>query len=467
MLAATPVLTRQYSPAEVGLWTIFVSVVTMFQSVVNWRYELAIMLPRDDDEAAHVFGLTILAALVSSVLLLVCLVAARRPFAAATGAEAIAGWLWSVPAVVFLAGVHQAGIYWVSRQRRFAAVSVARIGLSAATVSTQIGGGILGQGLARWLVAGTVAGQVVGTLFVVVQALRLGLSTGLRSLSWNKLVRCAICYRNFPLYNLPYIFVGRARERLVFFVLGAYATTHAVGLYGMASKVCLLPTSLIGMSVSVVFFQRAAAETDLRQVGRVITHGLVTMTLLGPPALVLFAFDAPWLFATVLGDRWEDAGRYAQLLAVPAFLALLTTSFDRVLDVLRRQRLALLLEVVFTLAAAGALAAATQLSVRPLVAVGAYAAVCVVCQLAWLVFVFRAGSFPLSALARVGALFVGIASASALVRWLAVAWLGTKPGLAVVAIACVLYYARLLAPRLKRPAVAGHAAGNAGGALMP
>jgi len=48
-IAISPILTRLYSPEDFGVFALFVAITSVFGSVANGRYDLAIMLPKKDE----------------------------------------------------------------------------------------------------------------------------------------------------------------------------------------------------------------------------------------------------------------------------------------------------------------------------------------------------------------------------------------------------------------------------------
>ena len=55
-IAISPILTRIYRPEDFGLYAIFVAIITILGSVASGRYELAIMLPKKDEDAINIFA---------------------------------------------------------------------------------------------------------------------------------------------------------------------------------------------------------------------------------------------------------------------------------------------------------------------------------------------------------------------------------------------------------------------------
>ena len=52
-IVISPILTRIYTPSDFGTLSLFIAIVSIFASIANGRYELAIMLPKKDENAVE------------------------------------------------------------------------------------------------------------------------------------------------------------------------------------------------------------------------------------------------------------------------------------------------------------------------------------------------------------------------------------------------------------------------------
>ena len=68
-LIISPFITRLYSPKELGLLALFSSISIILGSVVNGRYEQALVLVKTENEANHLTILSLFISLVVSLLL--------------------------------------------------------------------------------------------------------------------------------------------------------------------------------------------------------------------------------------------------------------------------------------------------------------------------------------------------------------------------------------------------------------
>lgn len=97
------------------------------------RYELAIMLPKTDEEAANLLGLCLLCVAVVSGLTVPALYFGGDALLSLLRAPGLEPYLILVPVFVFISGVFLALNYWNSRTKHFGRLSVARVTSSLAT----------------------------------------------------------------------------------------------------------------------------------------------------------------------------------------------------------------------------------------------------------------------------------------------------------------------------------------------
>jgi O-antigen/teichoic acid export membrane protein len=123
-----------------------------------------------------------------------------------------------------------------------------------------------------------------------------------------------------------------------------------VGSYSFSQRILGLPSALIASSIVDVF--REQAISDYNRTGScrdVYVKTFKALGLLGIVPLVLVLAAAPQLFALVFGDRWRDAGVYAQLLSVMFYARFVVSPLSYVYYIAKRQREDLLLHVVMAL----------------------------------------------------------------------------------------------------------------------
>jgi lipopolysaccharide exporter len=312
LVLALPVLTRVYTPADYGALAVYSSTLTVLVVLASLRYEAAIPLPEDEAVAGSLLALTfvILAAMAALVSLLVWL--AGDAFISRANVPVLRPYRWLIPVGFLGAGAYQALSYWAIRRREFGRIARTRLSQGVGQVVAQVGLGLAGAG-APGLLVGDVIGRVAGGGGLALRAL---LGRPFKGVTRASLLAVAARYRRFPLLTTwsGLLNVGSLQLPSILFSAGFGAA--AAGLYALSFKMLVLPTMLVGQAVGQVFLSRAATVAREPERLRTVTERTALALFAGGlPIFGVVALAGPDLFATVMGSRWEQAGRYAQVLA--------------------------------------------------------------------------------------------------------------------------------------------------------
>lgn len=353
---STPILTRLYAPEAHAGWALFLSMAAVFAAVATFRYELAIVLPRETKTAAALaIGgscSVIVVGLLASVFVwflfgAVHLVNDQR--------LRILFSLCVFPSVAAVA-ILQLASAWCVRQESFAAYAIAQFAMPVCVVAVQCMGALLGHRTAGVLVIGNVAGQCLAAVIVVCSILRRDWARFREALEPAYLRQTMVDYRQYPIYMTPYTLVSVCRDRLAYFLLGRFGLPVAVGYYNLVARITAIPNSFVAGAVRPVFFQHAASvnpRTLEVPVAAVIEFlGLTACAFWG-----VFVANASWIIGLIFGGQWEAAAPFAIALSVPALPLLVGNWADRMFDVMQQQRLAFLMEVIFSCLSMGGLLA--------------------------------------------------------------------------------------------------------------
>lgn len=397
-VVGTLLLARLFAPDAFGSFALFVTVVSFLSVLGGARYELAIMLPESDSEAANVLLLSVmvLCAITGTSILLVAL--CHSTVARLLGDARLDLWLWAAPIAIFVNALYSVLVVWYGRMKRFRKLAAARVWQSVAIILGQLALLIIRPG-GFALVGGWVLGQTFGTLILVVQLFYCDGKFIFLARDWAVVRESIKKYRNFPIYKAPYSFVANASSQLGFVILRLFSSLNVVGLYSMAARAVYLPVTLIASSMNEVFYEKAATELKRGTLEKFVTRLLRIQVALAAPWLVLTAFDAKLVFGLVLGPKWAPAASYASVLAFASFMYFLTSWLDRLFDIRGHQKLSLLLESTGNFLALGGLTVA--LWRHPEQRVGAvmiYAGIQVLYSSIWLIFAYRVAEFSIGSL---------------------------------------------------------------------
>ena len=120
------------------------------------------------------------------------------------------------------------------------------------------------------------------------------------------------------------------------------------GQYALAVRIGALPVTLVAAAVSQVFVAETARLARVQPSEMRVMFGRTTrvLALLAAGPFLLLAILAPILAGLIFGEAWRDAGLYVAILAPMFYLQLVTSPTGGTLDVLERQDLHLVREIL-------------------------------------------------------------------------------------------------------------------------
>lgn len=341
-LAATPVLTRIYSPEEFGQFAVFLAVVMAATALSAGRYDMAVPLPADDRDAVSVAKLALAIVLGLSTLLAVAvgLVWLVSPDVVL---NSNLQWLYLVPITVFVGGVNLVLYSLASRRRAFGRMGTSILIRQAWVATTQIGLGLVGAesfGLAAGMVLGSAAALVMLIPSAVVDFREHRSST-------SDAMKVAKRYSGFLRHSLPATALGVTANNAQAPMIGVVYGATSVGYWSLSQRVLMTPTSLVGQAYSDVFYRNALDlyrdHSDLRPY---FYRTLRFLFLASVPPFLLVAVLGPQLFRILFGEEWEVAGYYAAILVPWMFLRFLSSPVSRICMVVERNEVDLWIQVV-------------------------------------------------------------------------------------------------------------------------
>ena len=394
VLAATPVLSRLYSPAQFGVMASFSALLSLAGTSICLRYESAIPLPRGERAALRLVQLAAVVALAAAMAWGLLLAAATRTWGHYPRVAELAPFAWALAINLFAYGTFQVLTFWATRTRQFTRLAQQRLVLVVATVAVQIlaawrapsaGGLIAGQTLGYVVAAGVMAWLMRDGL--VVHSGRIARRRGIQI---RTLTTAAWAYRRFPQYGVLSETLHMSQVATPPLLMAAFFGAASAGWFMLGWRVVGAPITLLVVPIARVYFAEATRIGPSRpaELRAFFVRTLLKCGLVATPVIAAIALAAPSVFPVLLGDDWAVAGRYCQLLCPVLLAHLFAISVRPTFDVTRRNDLQLLSSaigaalMIASLGGAYALGFDATSSIGALSAAGCVAHACLV-ALAW------------------------------------------------------------------------------------
>lgn len=346
---ATPFLTRLFSMQSLGDLQVFISTVMTFGVVASLKYEMAIVLPMEDEEGEKIAVLSLLALLLFTLIFTTILALAGDSILRYFNADSLQPYLYFIALGVFLFGLWQALQYILVRGKLFGVLARNKVAQIVATNILAVGLGLFWQHTVVLLVA-QVAGYGIAAMIILRHSsIRFRFAT-------KELLHLAWRYKKFPTVNTAMVFLNTLSLQLPVFMLSRYFGTEVVALYSMASRIVNIPLFMVGRSVQQVYFQSASeamhkGREALLAVYKSTVKKLALFAMAPLGALLLFG---PHIARIYFGPAYMEAGVYMQIVTFWMFFQFINSPISATFTIIDKQQVGfylILLSLVLRLGA--------------------------------------------------------------------------------------------------------------------
>jgi O-antigen/teichoic acid export membrane protein len=345
-IAISPILTRIYTPEDFGLLALFVAIISIFGSIANGRYELAIMLPKKDEDAINIMALGFIITVTLSIVLLFSVLFFQHHIIQLLNNQDIAPWLYLIPFSVFLIGCFNLLHYFNNRKKFYKDLAKATIYKSIGRAVIQLSFGFLQLGVLG-LISGQIFSQIISNTKLFFNIKRLNLFA---KISKVKIIMLGKKYKDFPKFSIWAILANTLAQNLINILISSFYNIKTLGFYSLAQRLLGIPSSLIGSSIGQVFFQEATKEEQKTgNVLKTFNSTVKKLLFIAIPSFGILFFIIEDIFSFVFGEEWKVAGKYAQIIVPLFFVRFISNAVSSIYDIYHSLKLELIWQItVFT-----------------------------------------------------------------------------------------------------------------------
>jgi O-antigen/teichoic acid export membrane protein len=247
-----PFLRRFYSPETFGAYSVYLSIVGILSIVSSFKYELAIILPRNEKNASNIFFLTVIVNLLYNLVLLFVVVIWKDDLLKFLNLDkSFSIYLYFAPLGIFFYNLYQSLNNWLVRRKAFLPVSINKFVRRGTEGASQIVFKFLK--ITNGIIFGDIIGHISNIISGCFQANKSGLK--LSSLSLNKLKYVINKYSDFPRYNVIPSFMSACSFLLPAILINKFYSAEYTGYFDLSKLLLSIPLALISTSISSVLLQ--------------------------------------------------------------------------------------------------------------------------------------------------------------------------------------------------------------------
>lgn len=334
-----PILTRLYTPEDYSILGVYVAIVSILAVVSCLRFDIAIPVAIESNEARNIFYLALISNIIFSILILLSIYLSYEYISNVEIIRELSFLIWLIPLGVFFNGLYSALQFWATRDKKFKLIAKTRITQAVFSNTTSISLAIYGLGFAG-LILGQLLSYSGGILRLLRNAVNNKESTNLT------LKETFLKYKNFPKYSTWEGLANTSAIQLPLIIIAIFLVGPEVGYIMLAMKVLGIPMGLIGSAISQVYLSQASEYHNNK---KLFSYTLEILKKILKIVFLPFLFlmvSSPYIFGYIFGKEWNEVGLYIMAMIPWYFMQILSSPISMALHVLSKQKLALFMQVL-------------------------------------------------------------------------------------------------------------------------
>ncbi len=343
-LLFSPILARLYQPEDFGILATFLSFIAILGTISTFKLELAILVPKDEEEGLMLTRICMLLVLFFIIFITLGLLLFGNLLIQTLHLGQLNYYylfLLFIPVSSFFFGYNTVLMNLNNRMLQYKTMGISQATKSSTAVAMQLIFGFLN--FKQW---GLIFGQFI-SYFTGNRVLSVKTKFRLPSIfkiKKQELVYYIKKYKHFFLYAFPSSIINVFYLNLTNVFMSISFSAKQVGLYSMTNKILGSPSFIISQSVGSVYYQRACREIDDK--GTCSRSFIHTFLILVSISLVVFTtafFSVQWVIPFVLGKEWVKSVAIAHYV-IPLFATnFISSPLALTLQAANRQKIGLII----------------------------------------------------------------------------------------------------------------------------
>lgn len=335
-----PILTRLFSPEAFGEFGLFVSITGVLSVVVCMRYELAIVLPKEEKDAANLYWISLSFTLLWTIAIGVFLLFFSKEVVQKLNIPQINSFLWLIPIGVFINGINISQNFWNTRKAFFGQLAKAQVGNAIVSNGGKLASGFSGLTSGISLIVAALAGILSSAVFLFTKTWENDSKILLTAISLTGMKKQILRYKNISVFNTSSSLLNSLSQQAPVFLLAFFFYPVTVGYYVLGRNLLKIPVNLLGQSMRKVFFLRASDSFNKTGcLSNIIIEVGVLLCIISLFAITCMIVVIAPLTPTIFGEQWIIAGQYMQWLALWVILSFISVPLSSVATILHKEHI--------------------------------------------------------------------------------------------------------------------------------
>ena len=314
IVICSPIMTRLYSTEQIGEYTLVLTAVGLFGSVICARYDMAIVAEEDEKKVISLAALSLLISIVLSII--VSIGYSIYYLYKGYTVRQILFCCFCILILLVLVGLGNILISYNNRCKEYKLMTSVNLIRAVAKQGIMIIGGLTWP--TAWIL---IISEIGGTIFGVKrQSESLMKKTDhfkdFKKVTWNNLIEVGVKHKKQALFSTPALFANNfSYSSINLFIVDIFGKS-TLGLYSVSYRLLGLPLTLISTNVSRLYFEEAARQFEKEgHYDKILIRTTLIMIAISIPMTAVLMLMAPQFCSVFFGKEYYTAGIYLRYLA--------------------------------------------------------------------------------------------------------------------------------------------------------
>tara|TARA_Y100001935_G_scaffold252027_1_gene255111 strand:- start:130 stop:1314 length:1185 start_codon:yes stop_codon:yes gene_type:complete len=341
-LVFTPLITRIFSPSEMGEYAVFLSLSTIITIFSTLRFEDAILLAKSKRDSQSLAIISLISSIFVIILLFVVIFFLEDKISQILNINSEILFLICISG--FTLSLRETLINLLMKNNDFSKVAINKAQNALGINSLQyFSKSILGFSMLSF-------SKVIIDIISLIPLFFTYFSKSsiqLKDFLYFKLKKIAKIYRNFPLYNFPSALINIISQNLPLLFISTFYSIELAGFFSLATRVLRLPVELISNSVRKVYYNEASnlQENKLEMFSLYKKVTGILFIIFIPIFLIIF-FAGEEIFSIILGNEWSKSGQISRLLILWFLMLFINAPSIVSFNILGKQKVLFYFEII-------------------------------------------------------------------------------------------------------------------------
>lgn len=342
-----PVLSRLFTPDELGIYSLLLSMATIIIPVASMKLEMLIVSEDDDNKAQYITDSCIINCFIVSVLYLI-IISIGFFIDYSNVFNKYGGCIFWIPFLVFTNGIRFIFISYNNRYKEYKMISIMGVIRESARAMIQVFSGLM-----HFSILGLTFGYFIAPLVGIryqskkyIEKLKIR-----KFIDYNK-------YKNIMvndakkqiLYLIPAQFINNLSSSMITISIATLFSAEDLGYYSLGIRFLEVPIIFITANVSKVCYreisERLSSDKFLMRFTFSICMVITVISMFGFSLLYILACP---LAEIVFGKGYSIAGNYLRIMCSMYAVRMIATSFTGLYTLFNKQRIELIVNIVILL----------------------------------------------------------------------------------------------------------------------